>query len=421
MKKTRWLLALCFATCMVNAQNMLTNGGFETYNTLPTTCPTLPSSNASTLSDVNNWSGAVYTYKWDPNFGCPTSGTCTNTAFYARSYYFNSTTGGNGSCEPIGANSGTAYVISQFHGAFVSDPNACHNAASQYIYQSLSGTTLYASNNYSFQGYMYLGSGFGCSYLNAELTTGTLTTGSCTSISVTGSGWVAFSVTLTVPSNGSSYNLVIGPSSGCIPSSSYFYYALDDLSLSQMACIANAGSNKNNTIGCCGACPGIGVKVGTAGLSGLTYAWTCNTTCYLSNSSVAQPTVSPCYTVTPTTYTVTVSGPGCTTATSTMQVTTSQYTGVSCCRMINPNSAEKELPYTSFGLFPNPANTQITITLSKTADYLRIIDMSGRIVFEAKNITGSNLMVDISKYAKGVYFVIAKTGDELEKQKLIVE
>ncbi|HXB40352.1 MAG TPA: T9SS type A sorting domain-containing protein [Bacteroidia bacterium] len=424
MKKTKLLMALLLASFFGNAQNMLTNGGFETYSTLPTTCPTLPSSNASTLSDVNNWSETVKTYRWDPGMGCVVSGTCTNTAVYGRSYYYNSTTGGNGSCEPIAANSGTGYVVLQSHGVFVTDPNACHNGADQYIYQSLSGTTLYASNNYTFQGYVYLGSGFGCSYLTADLTTGTTMT-SGTSISVTGSGWVAFSVTLTVPSNGSSYNLVLGPTASnyCIPSPTYFYYAFDDLSLSQAPCVANAGSNKNNTTGCCTTCPGIGVQVGTAALSGLTYAWTCSAAnCYISNASVAQPTVSPCYTTTPTTYSVTVSGPGCNTAISTMQVTTSTYGGANCCRIANPNHPEKNILFgTNFGVFPNPANSEVTITLTKIVDYIRIIDISGKIMFETKNITDSHIIVDISKYAKGVYFVVAKTGEEVEKQKLIVE
>lgn len=414
------IIATALATFTGYAQNMLTNGGFETYSTLPTTCPTLPSSSASTISYVNNWSGSVYSYKWDPNFGCPTSGTCTNTAYYARSYYYNSTTGGNGSCQPISAHAGTGYLIQQSHGALVTDPNACHNAASQYIYQSLSGTTFYASNNYTFQGYVYIGSGFGCTYLTANLTTGTsISSGSGTGISVTGSGWVSFSVNLTVPSNGSSYNLVIGPSGGCIPSNIYFYYALDDISLTQAPCIANAGPNKNNTTGCCSACPGMGVQIGTAGLSGLTYAWTCNTTCYLSSTSVAQPTASPCYTTTPTTYTVTVSGPGCTTSTSTMQVTTTNYSGENCCRLIGPTSAN--VTNSVFGIYPNPASNEVILTLNKSLDQIKVVDISGKVVFEDQDVHERTIKLDVSKYAKGVYFVISKTGDETEKQKVIIE
>ncbi|MHB8261253.1 MAG: T9SS type A sorting domain-containing protein [Bacteroidia bacterium] len=55
------------------------------------------------------------------------------------------------------------------------------------------------------------------------------------------------------------------------------------------------------------------------------------------------------------------------------------------------------------------------------ADYIRIIDMQGKLVYEVQNTDGGGLKLDISKYTKGIYFVLAKIGDTLEKQKLMVE
>ena len=47
--------------------------------------------------------------------------------------------------------------------------------------------------------------------------------------------------------------------------------------------------------------------------------------------------------------------------------------------------------------------------------------MQGRLIFEAKNIDAGESKIDLSKYNKGMYFIIAKIGNTIEKQKLIVE
>lgn len=424
MKKFNLLIGLVLIASQINAQNMLTNGGFESYNNLPTTCPTLPSSSASTLSDLNNWSGVTTNFYWDGIANC-IAGTCSNTVVYARSYYYNSTTGGNGGCEPITAHSGTGYLIAQNHGVNPAGSN-CTNGANQYIYQSLSGTTLYASNNYSFQGYVYLGNVFATSLLTAKLTTGTtIPNGTGVSISVTGSGWVAFSVTLTVPSNGSNYNLVIGPSTSCTPMTTYFYYAFDDLSLTQTPCVGDAGANQTNTPQCCGSpCPGVGVQIGTSGLSGLTYSWTCSAdpNCYISSTTSPTPTVSPCSAPSTTIYSVTVQGPGCITATYTMSVAT--HTVTNCCRLANPNdpgTVDGVNKVHHFTLFPNPAKDAVTLSLNNPLDHLKIVDASGKTVYEAKALATGDLKIDLSHFAKGIYFVIGKAGEDIEKQKFIVE
>jgi hypothetical protein len=289
---------------------------------------------------------------------------------------------------------------------------------------------LYASNNYTFSGYIYVGNPggnvFGANFLMAALTTGTsiMPTTVSTAIAVSGSGWVPFSVTLTVPSNGSSYNLVIGCAGACLPTGSYLYCAFDDLSLTEAPCRGNAGSNQANHTGCCGVCPGSGVVIGTPSLSGLTYSWACNEpTCYMSSASASSPTVSPCYTATPTQYTLTISGPGCITSQSTVTVTTSQYVGANCCRLANPNAPVSDVinQPSHFTIFPNPASSEVTLSLSKSLDHLKIMDVSGKVIYETKDVGAGDLKIDVSRYAKGVYFIIGKTGNDTEKQKFIVE
>jgi sugar lactone lactonase YvrE len=75
----------------------------------------------------------------------------------------------------------------------------------------------------------------------------------------------------------------------------------------------------------------------------------------------------------------------------------------------------------SFSVYPNPANGNVTVGLSDAADYIRITDMQGRTMYETQNTAASELKLDISNYTKGMYFVVAKIGNTIEKQKLIVE
>lgn len=47
--------------------------------------------------------------------------------------------------------------------------------------------------------------------------------------------------------------------------------------------------------------------------------------------------------------------------------------------------------------------------------------MQGRLVYETKNADAGELKIDLARFVKGMYFVSAKMGDNVEKQKLIVE
>ena len=167
------------------------------------------------------------------------------------------------------------------------------------------------------------------------------------------------------------------------------------------------------------------VTVGTPSVTNMTYAWTPTTTAgALSCTNCAQPTSSYTNTSTPEIYTVSVSYSACTTATSTVQVT-AMGCGSGCgsgCR-----EAQQAIINASLGIpvhlavFPNPSSQNITITLTDVADYVRIIDMQGSIVYETQNTVAGQLRLDISQYNKGIYFVMAKIGNNIEKQKLIVE
>jgi sugar lactone lactonase YvrE len=184
---------------------------------------------------------------------------------------------------------------------------------------------------------------------------------------------------------------------------------------------ANAGLNQNNDQYCCGW---YGAVIGTTaitGVGGLTYSWSPSTD--LNSTTIAQPTSQWTNTVYPKVYTLSVTVEGCTATTSTVQVTAVAFNGGNCCRLASTTTdgfSSIALP-TNFSVYPNPSNSSITIGLYDLADYVRIIDMQGRTVYETQNNDAGELKLDISQYNKGIYFVMAKIGNALEKQKLIVE
>ena len=188
------------------------------------------------------------------------------------------------------------------------------------------------------------------------------------------------------------------------------------------ACYANAGlAVTDQNISCCGGCTTNGVQIGTTPpVSGLTYQWSpaANLVCSTCPTTITKFCSSA---LTVGYYTLTVSGTSCATSTSVVSVRTSSYTGTTCCRLANFQEENLTIEHSAFFIYPNPANNQLTVSLYDYADYVKIIDVTGRIVFETKNVTLSELKVDVSNYTQGLYFVIAKIGDIVEKKKLIVE
>ena len=597
MKKTKLLLALCLASYMGYAQ-IVTNGGFETYSTLPTTCPSY--TDASTIGDVSSWTFGTYQYNYTGsclggiNGGLP--------YMYLRGFYYNNSTGGTGSCEPISPYSGNGYVTLQGSGY------EYHNTNAGTVYISQSVGTLYSGGTYLFTCYAYTGGNYAAANVYADLSTssGDIPSSAPTPTITGSSGWVQVQVLLSVPSNGTYYlNIGGNPTYNFCWPGGYFYSAIDEVSLVEQPCPANAGSNVSATALCngsgtatigtasvtnmsyswtpatalsctncaqpvasysamsaseiytvtvsgsgcttntstvsvtyptmvssigntstftgsnitvvgnyttnftpayyywsitqctatggtvtpaftenngwgplessgytytfpntstltcntyyivqfgigsnscanywpstivettlptggpneinqesdCGSWPG--VTIGNASVTGMSYTWSPNTD--LSSTTIAQPTSTWTTTSSPEIYTLTVSESGCTSVTSTVQVT-AQTCGANCgngCRTAAIQALSNGTgTIVHMAVYPNPANGNVTVGLYSAADYIRITDMQGRTVFETQSTDAGELKLDISNYTKGMYFVVAKIGNAIEKQKLVVE
>lgn len=62
----------------------------------------------------------------------------------------------------------------------------------------------------------------------------------------------------------------------------------------------------------------------------------------------------------------------------------------------------------SFNLFPNPNEGIFNVISDEKLVFIRIIDISGKVVFEME-INSFQAQIDLSDYANGLYFLIAET------------
>ncbi len=76
-------------------------------------------------------------------------------------------------------------------------------------------------------------------------------------------------------------------------------------------------------------------------------------------------------------------------------------------------------------VYPNPANNDVTVAIrhTETADYtVTITDVLGRTVktIDANNVTATDLNIDLSSEANGVYLVKVQSGNAVKSSKLVI-
>jgi hypothetical protein len=82
----------------------------------------------------------------------------------------------------------------------------------------------------------------------------------------------------------------------------------------------------------------------------------------------------------------------------------------------------EEVLAANIGMWPNPANNQLTITLpssTQTAD-VQIFDAQGRVVANTL-VTASSQNIDVTAFEAGLYTVRVVCGEKVYAQKLIIE
>lgn len=80
----------------------------------------------------------------------------------------------------------------------------------------------------------------------------------------------------------------------------------------------------------------------------------------------------------------------------------------------------------AFGIFPNPANNEVTIEVPMDADrdvQVRIVDGAGRVALEQNRVLGkgdNRIQFDLNRLANGMYFVQVRNGEQVSMRKLVV-
>jgi len=155
-----------------------------------------------------------------------------------------------------------------------------------------------------------------------------------------------------------------------------------------------------------------------------TYSWA--PTSGLSCTNCANPTVTLCVSGVYS-YTLTGSGPNCSTTTDVVQVTVTGQQGHSCCGRIGFFLVDNEQENPAIGVFPNPTTGKINVQFSeiKANTFIQVYDMNGNLIFEKRNLSAADkkVEVDLSDKAKGTYFIqVMNANDEgLLNKKVVLE
>lgn len=427
---------LLFASCIIfcasfKSQNLLNNPGFESFSTLPT-CP----SNYP-ITYASNWNGLRTSYN---GFISCSNGIVNTLGAASNVDYFNQTSGGTGACQTGGPRTGTGYVVCEEKGFFPSSV-----AFSELIYQTVNN--LQSSKQYLVSAYVKRvgSSGFGLGTFNAYFvptTVGTTANAIMTNVRAqstlvgpdsnipVNANWNLYTKVLTVPSNGS-YYLVLGDMYFCNDGANSFdiRWSIDDVVLEIKPC-GDAGLNKTNNIAgsCCFIPPNCNpsaTQIGTPAQVGYSYSWLPNNGT-LSNLSIAQPNASPCAT---TVYSLTVSGSNCATNTTTVKVT--PISGLPCAcfpgdarmngSIISANEDTQPVSNILSDIYPSPANSFIEFKVSNAVKEINMKDVSGKIVKTISKIDNEFIKLDVSDFAKGIYFIEVNSNTHKEVRKVIVE
>jgi hypothetical protein len=71
-------------------------------------------------------------------------------------------------------------------------------------------------------------------------------------------------------------------------------------------------------------------------------------------------------------------------------------------------------------MYPNPANAQLNVSSSVEISSVRIMNYAGQLVY-SKVVSGTELQINTSEFATGIYVLQLETEAGFSTQKLIIE
>jgi len=92
--------------------------------------------------------------------------------------------------------------------------------------------------------------------------------------------------------------------------------------------------------------------------------------------------------------------------------------------MVDECSGFGEISQREFTISPNPSNGTFTLTLEKelkSGTTIRMINLTGTMVFEQKDVRSNNLTLQAEDVENGVYFLIIESGDSQMIEKVVIQ
>jgi type IX secretion system substrate protein/SprB-like repeat protein len=85
------------------------------------------------------------------------------------------------------------------------------------------------------------------------------------------------------------------------------------------------------------------------------------------------------------------------------------------------SSGIKEINTNPVSVFPNPGNGQISLTTQKPLNgaVFKLTDVSGQVILQKENMSGSSFLFDVSEQAKGVYFIEINNSGVVSRTRFI--
>ncbi len=97
------------------------------------------------------------------------------------------------------------------------------------------------------------------------------------------------------------------------------------------------------------------------------------------------------------------------------------YTGGGDYQIQNPSSIANTNIEKQLGIYPNPANSQITITVDKQKiETLMVYDMQGKLLISQTPNTTNMYQLPIAQLPEGIYSIVVKTNKTVYTQKITV-
>jgi PKD repeat protein len=72
-------------------------------------------------------------------------------------------------------------------------------------------------------------------------------------------------------------------------------------------------------------------------------------------------------------------------------------------------------------LQPNPAGSELNIKSGLQMENIQVLDITGRVIYSSMNVNSQEVHLNISSFAKGIYYVRIQSGNATETRKLVKE